>query len=973
MLKRETVDRALEAIKGDAQYQYFFDHLNSPAWLEPLSEKGLFKHPLQTERVDQYIRFPFWPESRYLVRMAKIPEAQATVLAISLGIPSSDNSRIYDDLAEIALSLPPALSAQLVSKVLEGIRLPIKLLLNDRIGSLIVYLADGGQGAAAKTLAQGALALAPEPNAQVDEEKMLRFPEPQSLFEDFYYARIVVKAVPALVKALGFEAVQMFADLLDEAIRLSQKHADGEDNGEDYLYIPHPTLEHKSGRNDIAGILLYGARDASEQFVAANSTQLIRVLDVLKTKRWPSFERLKLHLCRVFLQSGGLEISEGIFQDPEILDRGSLRHEAVLLLKDSFSQWGAAAREHLLEWIDGGWSKDAIQRWLELSGQAVTQENIQRIDNTWKRDHYAILQGDLPDSYQRKLDELVSRFGPAHKLGEPRGIRGGAFGAVSPKAPEEFRAMSVAEIVEFLTAWTPGTNFFEATAEGAARELSAAITAQIDDFVSASDAFKRLDPTYVRAFFSALTGALKQNVVFNWVPVLELATWVTSQPREIPGRTGEMMVADPDWGWSRDSVIDLITAGFDTDLAGRLTFDLRPMVWSALRPLTDDPNPSPADEIPDPQKSGSLLLRRLSEHDERDKEPDLILISMNTTRGRAMDAVFEYARWLRLCSDAQRHDPDEPSIGLDAMGEVREVLDAHLDVSREPTRTIRSVYGKHLTLLAGLDWNWLEANIERIFPLADADYPFFKAAWHGFVIFNAPNTTLLRAMTPCYRKATDHLGKDVLPKHSVKSPEDSLAEHLMAYYWYGALDFGGADHLLDEFYAHASNDIRGHAIWFVGVSVAGWGDEAPPETFARLQNLYTRRLEAAKNAPTTDDFRSELENFGHWFTSEKFQENWSIQTLLAALRLFKKTLPEMDVVKRLDQICPRYPVECVSCLRLIIEGDKDGWILLGVEDDARKVLKQALASNHPEGSLAAKRLIEQLIGKGHFGFRTLLT
>jgi hypothetical protein len=139
------------------------------------------------------------------------------------------------------------------------------------------------------------------------------------------------------------------------------------------------------------------------------------------------------------------------------------------------------------------------------------------------------------------------------------------------------------------------------------------------------------------------------------------------------------------------------------------------------------------------------------------------------------------------------------------MPEVREVLEAHLDLSCEPTRTIRSVYGDHLTLLAWLDWNWLEANLGRILPMADADYPFFSAAWRSFVVFNSPNTRLFRAMTGCYRKAIEHLGKDIFPRHSVKSPEDALAEHLMAYYWQGALEFGGADPLLDDFFALASD------------------------------------------------------------------------------------------------------------------------------------------------------------------------
>jgi hypothetical protein len=530
-------------------------------------------------------------------------------------------------------------------------------------------------------------------------------------------------------------------------------------------------------------------------------------------------------------------------------------------------------------------------------------------------------------------------------------------------------AMSVDEILEFASSWKAGTDIFQPTAEGFGKALMARLAEDPTPFLAYAKRFEGLDPTYVRAFFGGVQSALKAKVMFDWQPVLELAAWVVQQPREIHGRKGDLMVTDPDWGWTRDSIIDLISAGLNDGLDSGFTIDLRENVWRVLRPLTEDPSPSVSDEMPDPQKSASPVLRRFS---ERAREPDLTSISINTTRGRAMHAVFQYARWIRLCSDAQRATPGELNIDLGAMPEVREVLEVHLDVTREPTRTIRSVYGDNLTLLAWLDWSWLETNLARILPVAEADYPLFSAAWRSFVIFNQPNTTLLRAMTPYYKRAIEHLGMDVLPTHSVKSPEDSLAEHLMVFYWLGALDFGAEDHLLDEFYINASGHVRGHAIKFVGTSVTGWQDKAPPEVFARLQALFDRRLEQATHAAAPSDFSSEMANFGHWFISEKFDDDWSIRQLLAALRVSTKVLPEMDVVKRLSELCLRYPAECVACLGLIIDGDTDGWILLGVENDARALLSQALASNHPDGALSAKRLIEKLIAKGQFSFRMLL-
>ena len=56
----------------------------------------------------------------------------------------------------------------------------------------------------------------------------------------------------------------------------------------------------------------------------------------------------------------------------------------------------------------------------------------------------------------------------------------------------------------------------------------------------------------------------------------------------------------------------------------------------------------------------------------------------------------------------------------------------------------------------------------------------------------------------------------------------------------------------------------------------------------------------------------------------------------------------------------------------MVEGDREGWLLLGVRNDVHVVLKLALSSNNPEASLSARRLTEELIARSHFGFRSLL-
>jgi hypothetical protein len=643
-------------------------------------------------------------------------------------------------------------------------------------------------------------------------------------------------------------------------------------------------------------------------------------------------------------------VAERVFQNPGVIDRGSLHHEAILLLKAAYSRLAPETQQRILSWIDAGPSEESMRSWLEFVGGQVTDEKIRTLIDRRRLENFSILEDQLPEQDQRTYEDLKARLGtpaPPDQVSYPKF---GAISAQSPRSTEDLAAMPVDEVLEFLRTWEPGHNIFEPTAEGLGGAFTGAVSKRPTEYAAAAERMQGLDPTYIRCLLSGLTEALKRGEAWDWGPVLRLADWVVDQGREIPGRTGGLMDADPDWGWTRTAVIDLLSAGFEKP--DRLPLEHRALVWDVLQPLTEDPNPGLDDE------GGEKF--------------DPSFLSINSTRGRALDAIIDYAWWLRGLTDAARKAEGQPPITFDSMPEVRGVLEAHLEVEQEPTLTIRSVYGRHLTSLAGLDWDWLRANVSRILPEGAEDPERFTAAWESFVCFNPPNTTLRPVLMPAYRRAVSHIGQPGGMLHRPELPEDRLAEHLMVYYWLGSLEFRSADGLLDGFYATAPDKLRGHAMWFVGTSVSHWDEGAPPEVYERLKKLVERRLEAARQAANPADFVHELANFGWWFASEKFEERWSLETLLAVLQLTRKAEGEMDVVKLLAARCARYPVECVTCLRLMIEGDRDRWLLLGVENDAMELLRQALRSNNPEAVVSARRLAEDLIARGHFGFRAVL-
>ena len=946
MPKQELINRALSEIrKGPAQYQYFFDNLTSPAWLEPLAREGFFKEPLPPERKGDYVRLRVWPESRYLMRMAKIAEAQEQVLKITLGIPDSENSRVHDDIADIALSLPPALAAKLVPQLSRYTASPIKLLLAEKISDLIPHLANRGQGRAALRLAAAALALAPDPRPGGDNDEY-RSVEPQPKFRDWYYARIVQKSLPSLVEADGVGTVKLFSHILDHAARLSfRKHEDDED----YFYVRQPDIEIGTGRDDVPSVLLCATRYAAQRVISADPAKFDEVIGIFQQHKWSSFRRLELYLSRLFL-SQGLAFAEQVFKDPAVIDRPSLRREAAALLKESFTQLGAERQQSILNWMDTEVPEEQIKRFLEFVGEIVTDEKIGQIRKVRRRDRFAILEGKLPDSYQRKLAALIAETGPADPADRLPIRTFSQVGSQSPMSAEDLAKMTVDEVVEYLATWKAGIDIFAPTADGLGGALTSSVIQRPAEFIAVVDKFKALDPTYARALFAGVTAAVKGGTKVDWKPVLEFATWVSTQPRGIANRRGGLMVADPDWGWTRDSIIDLLKAGFENG-EERLPYEHRMLAWNALLPLTDDPFPSLEDE------KGERF------------EPSFV--SINSTRGRALHAVLEYAQWVRNIENA-RKSPESPTVTLGVMPEVKEVLDRHLDIRQEPTLTIRSVYGQELSFLASLDWEWFRANLGRILPLEQGDSKYFEAAWDSFVVFNQPYDNLLRELQPAYRKAVAEINQPRMMR-SPESPDSRLADHLIAYYWRGNITFESEDRLLADFYTHASESVRGHAMWFIGRSIGGWDDTAPKEVFDRLKSLMERRLNIAEQSASIEPYVKELAGFGWWFTSEKFADDWSLQMLLRVLRLTGKIEGGMDVVKILAGLSPRFPLECVACLDLMIQGDRDEWVLIGVETEAREAIKTALNSGQHDAVVTARRLVELLIAKGQYEFRTLLT
>lgn len=949
----EEINRAIALLSNEASYKYFFDRLENPEWLEPMWEKGFFRNPPPSIRIDEegMVSYPTWPESRYLARMAKHkPELVANIIK---EMSDTDNVSVHISLLDALLNMPPNIAKNVIEKPLKWAEFPI-LLLPEKLGQLISHLAKGGEVEEALTIAKALLDIKPYiwGKGFIDSGgDHGHLQKPKAKFDDWEYNEIIKKYYPDLAKEAGLPALELLCDILEKAIRISRISKDY-DGPEDVSFIWRPAIEDHPQNlgHSLKDYLVSGIRDICEIVIKSGKASIEQVVSILEHYNWKIFHRISLHILRVF-RNDALPLIKLHLMNRDTFNDGYLSHEYVSLLRACYDDLSADERETILEWINKGPDVEGfIRRWQDRTSSIPTQDEILRYKSTWQRDRLDwIGVENLPPGWKEKYHELVRNYGePEH----PEFTSYGTFtfvGPTSPKTQDELREMSVNDIVDYLKLWTPPESIFgEPSPEGLGRSLSSVVAEEPRRFALEAELFQGLDPTYVRHLLTGFRESLRNKKEFDWEPVLNLCHWVLAQPREIENRRFFIEDMDPDWGWTRKAIAGLLSMGFQ-EIPGSIPAALRSRIWSLLLPLTEDPE---------------LSVDYEEEYGGSNRDP--LTISINTVRGEAMHAVIRYALWVRRNMEKELGDENFSSKGFSEMPEVKDVLDAHLDLEKESSLAIRAVYGQWYPYLVYLDKDWARKNCSRIFPLDESLSNYFNAAWNAYIVFNYPRNDVFDILYDIYNFAVERIGLRGDGARWIADPDDKLAEHIMVGYWSGNLNFG--DSMFTRFWESASDEVRAHAISFIGSSLQQTKEKIPEDIIKRLMHLWEMRVSIAEREP--NEHKEELAAFGWWFISRKFDVAWAIGQLERVLKITYRVVPVHMIIEYLVEIAEIKTKESVNCLRLIAEGDKEGWDIMGNKDEIRKVIEIAM---HEKSSVEeAEKFVHYLGSRGFFEFRDLL-
>lgn len=945
----DQVEAAIPLLSSPQHEAYFFAQLENPHWIAPLQARGMFDHPPEREQVKGGgIRFPIWPASQYLARMATLAPDEVASIFVRL---ETDNVSIIGDMVHAALAMPATVATTLVPLVSRAAREGVLWIHFKDACDLCVRLADDGELSVALTLAEALFA----PRFEEGEERPGRR-------DEYWYEAGLKKVVPALVGREPHEFLSRLSDWLKLSVD-AKKHVD-RNSGSDYSYLWRPAIEEhgQNLRHDFAGVMVGFVRAGFEKAIRDGALALDDALGILAGYRYLIFARLRIHLINEFADQKP-ELARRTMLDRQLFDDLQYKHEYARLVGQRLDLFTVEERDTWFAWVDAGPDMaDFDDSFRERQGRQPTEEDRQNRREYWQFKKLHCVRTHLGGKRRVFYQAMLAKHGEPELADFNTYVSAGAWGAISPMTVADLAALTFHQAVDKVSSWQPGERqFMGPDTEGLAGTFGEYVASNPEVFSRQAEALIERPAIYVRAFITQMAEAVKAGGEVDAFAVLRLCRWVLARPveeRTSPEPEGGALV-DRGWQWTRDEISRFgqnVCEAKAGDVPRYPLEGLREEIWPIVDALCRDP-------------AQSNIVHDVSKDDPRMQ--DYLTLGINSPRGKAVEAGLEYARWVANHIKRTEGERDVIPAGFEAMPEVREMLEWQIATDNRTLEAL-AVIGSRIGLIYWIDRAWLAANAARLFYLRGiGESPpsvHGWAAWNAFLVWVRPHIEFYRLFKDQFAYAVEQSTQVTVAEQSREGPMNHLGEHLMLLYARGQLGLDDDDGLLRRFLSDSHPDIRRYAIEFVG-RVLQDDERLPADVVDRLMTLW--------DVYWTGQGKRDLQQkpdgwlFGMWFSSGQLPEQWALERLEDFVEATPTPEPDHAIAEQLAKIASVDIVRVARILDRMVRGDREGWRIQGWLDSARQVLEAAMKAGG-DARTQAELTIDYLGRRGHTSFGELL-
>jgi hypothetical protein len=945
---QETLDTIKTMLDGSHDRRAFFAAIRKASWLPLLLQDGWFD-PKSPNGPKAEHPNAGGPEVDLLLRLAA--DASEDVAKAAFLLAKMDDDWVHHHLLQLALKLPARSRETFVDLAATWIEA--------RWGSFILSRAlvefagpvvQSGITGDVERLISTALKVHPDPRCKEKQEQReaeqspfsLLSLEPEPTLDSDAAQDFVTQLLNSVQAQDRLSLLRLIASALSEDIRNRIWPDELDERGSyDGSVFWRESVEagNQLLYQDQRDILVTAVRDLAEGIISHQPTDFAAVEEALAASPWMIFKRIRIHLLRTYPEAARpLRIRECLFDD-EVRNGTDGWHEWMLLLREQFRHLSTADQNAILDWITAEPDlSGAIMSYLEFNqGRSPTTQET----DAWKADRWrrklAIIKDSIPEDWKAAHPALCDGLDEVEPIEFHYRSSGGRFivGDQCHLTVDEIVNMPPAELVARLADWKERDPYDGPSESGLLIALKAAGKQNPAQMLARLHEYDGLRPTRHVALLDGLWEAADAGASVDWRFLLE-ATENEIQDRVLPHDRARDIKREASLG---PALVRAIQTALSKD---HLPRECRREVFKCIEAFLTHPDPAPADE------ETETLPERLS------------FTSLNTPRPIALRCVFEYDKWLRRGK-------------VDDSPEVLPVLEGALN--NEPTLAGRSVFGEQMNWFLRHHRAWLEARLPSFFP--ESEPKKRDAVWNCFVTMCPASKAALEIFRSEYLRAVEECRSEPTEKPSSDwSPQKGLVRHLWAYYWWG-YESRESPSLLTAFFETGTTNLREYA--FRDIAEALDKTEVPlPESMAkRFMDLADWRIKEFKDAKPRSPETMELRGIVRWANCEKLPPEWMLQRLLDVLKLLScsglehQLLPFDFLAKQVSS----YPALAMGCLHeFTLSPGRSGkktppwW---GQEDEAKTILRTALASGLPDVVRQAEEVQDHLLRLGRLEYRNL--
>ena len=773
---------------------YFYRNLSNPKWFDILNKTNEFYDILNQDVKDNNVNILQNAVADYLQKIASYYSDQIIEL-IKKVIPN--NSTVIWNFIQIGLKLNPKQTSKLVPKVKKWLSNPrlSSTLFDSEIIRWIKHLSDAGQfDASFKLLKILTTPKVQKPTGERDTEveKILGKdkPKPIPAIEYYYLQQLLSKGLTKLNEHDPLILSRILQASLEKSIRIEYGHIKG---NHDLSYIWRAAIEdHPQNYEhyELNDALLVALRNSTEELVKRDKVTGIDVIKEYLKHNYSIFRRLAIHLLRLNYGSYSDFIKQFI-KNKKLLKETDISHEYYILLRDIFEKLDLSDRQFIIKSIREIKSFDRKAK-PEIQEKQIRYHHLEKL-------HF--IEKYLESDDKIYYDQLKQEF-QGEKLRDTAVYHESYTGERSPLTLEEINKKDLVELWDYFRSFRKTKRDFDAPSpEGLARIFAAAVKKDPHKYLKEDlTPLTLLKPNYSYWFMNDVNELYKSEKYPELVPYIEnLLDLINRIIRieNIPKRFTDDMGINFN-GVKRRS-LDFVQSLIKTQQK-ESTAKYQDKIWEIIEYLCYYEW--------DPEKS--------IENTKTNMDP--YTLAINSVRGNALIAVIDYALWYASLTKSNYSTDIKHPNRLIGEERLQKLLDDKLTNKQDdPSLAIHSVFGVYLANLAYLNYEWVKANIDKIFPEEKDKEIYWRTAWGGYINASRFYSDLYELLKPQFHRAIDYLAKDIkmVPSGFGRSPEDALSEHLVVACLNGKDNIRKSNSLLRKFAEIQKNPSITHAVQFI--------------------------------------------------------------------------------------------------------------------------------------------------------------